>query len=916
MAVPPSPSRSSLEYDPPHGQNGVGIDAHAHADAASSEVHPQSDDPISAIKLEQRQHDDGPFRPPLSTSDSLFDTMTPADVDIKPLEPKFEPESATVKFEDEGEEEKPIATPTPTESKSATPAPKAGPQLIGHLPRAENDALSTFEQIRDNWYQYNTLGRSREALEGMNCDCIYEPGVDDPSVACGDGSDCINRLTQVECIPEDCRCRKHCQNQRFQRKQYANIEIVKTELKGFGLRAGQVIPKDAFIYEYVGDVVSTPSFSKRMRQYANEGIKHFYFMMLQKDEFIDATKRGGIGRFANHSCAPNCYVAKWTVGERVRMGIFAKRRIQKDEELTFNYNVDRYGHEAQTCYCGEPNCVGFIGGKTQTDVAGMDDLYLDALGLTEEVERLGLKGNKKKKGKKLDEDWSPDLKALTSKECPKIVQAIRQTQSKKVMLRLLGRIQMSDDLAVFRELMRLRGFSLMTNLMNDYKEDDEVLLLALQCMAKWPLLSRNKIDDSKISEPVENCTQSENERLKNTAQALLDAWALLEAAYRIPKRQSSAADAALDAYAPANLFGSTFDERPAKKAKRDPSEDDVPLLNIKPLGFSGAASGKATASSVVSTPPPPTEPLVKRPSRAEAANVIAAAIAAQKAEEERKEKERVEALAKAEEKAARRKERKEKEKERREKKEKSRKAAKEKGKAKAKDKEGVDAREKKLLKLVGAQVVKVMSKYKDRMPVETFKKHAKELTHLIAEKEKKSASYKENRLDSLSDEKVAKIKKFAKEYIHKVVHRLEKNKRASSSNTPSASGSASTLAGTTSAQSLPEAAAAASPSDGKEKGEEEMAMTVEEAMGMSEDEAEAEDDDEDEDGNADADADGDADSDEEMHDAPGEKNIDTPNEPAEPATPDALTAVWTSDQGVKGHDAIAVVDQGEPMVLQ
>ena len=135
--------------------------------------------------------------------------------------------------------------------------------------------------------------------------------------------------------------------------------------------------RDGFIYEYVGDVVSTPSFQKRMRQYANEGIKHFYFMMLQKDEFIDATKRGGIGRFANHSCAPNCYVAKWTVGERVRMGIFAKRRIQKDEELTFNYNVDRYGHEAQTCYCGEPNCVGFIGGKTQTDVAGMDDLYLD-----------------------------------------------------------------------------------------------------------------------------------------------------------------------------------------------------------------------------------------------------------------------------------------------------------------------------------------------------------------------------------------------------------------------------------------------------------------------------------------------------------------------------------------------------------
>ena len=76
------------------------------------------------------------------------------------------------------------------------------------------------------------------------------------------------------------------------------------------------------------------------------------------------------------------------------MGIFASRNVQQHEELTFNYNVDRYGHvvlhlwagrvliilhrhEAQPCYCGEPKCVGFIGGKTQTDIGAMDDLYLD-----------------------------------------------------------------------------------------------------------------------------------------------------------------------------------------------------------------------------------------------------------------------------------------------------------------------------------------------------------------------------------------------------------------------------------------------------------------------------------------------------------------------------------------------------------
>lgn len=50
---------------------------------------------------------------------------------------------------------------------------------------------------------------------------------------------------------------------------------------------------------------------------------------------------------------------------------------------------------------------------------------------------------------------------------------------------------------------------------------------------------------------------------------------------------------------------------------------------------------------------------------------------------------------------------------------------------------------------------------------------------MIADKEKKSASYKEGRLESLSDEKTIKIKKFAKDYIAKIIRKLEKSgKRA------------------------------------------------------------------------------------------------------------------------------------------
>jgi hypothetical protein len=132
----------------------------------------------------------------------------------------------------------------------------------------------------------------------------------------------------------------------------------------------------------------------------------------------------------------------------MRLGIFAKRDIIEGEELTFNYNVDRYGlvsqqnisereliffkrnrYDAQACYCGEPNCSGFIGGNTQTDLSAMDDLYLDgqfpfehetkvdtnslayilALGVSEEIAALGLKGNKRKKARKLDEDFKVSI---------------------------------------------------------------------------------------------------------------------------------------------------------------------------------------------------------------------------------------------------------------------------------------------------------------------------------------------------------------------------------------------------------------------------------------------------------------------------------------------------------------------------
>ena len=74
-----------------------------------------------------------------------------------------------------GDDDHSSASP-PTGTKSRVKKEKPGPQLIGHLPRAEEAAMKTFIEMELNHYQYNTLGRSREANESMTCDCQYEHG--------------------------------------------------------------------------------------------------------------------------------------------------------------------------------------------------------------------------------------------------------------------------------------------------------------------------------------------------------------------------------------------------------------------------------------------------------------------------------------------------------------------------------------------------------------------------------------------------------------------------------------------------------------------------------------------------------------------------------------------------------------------
>ncbi|KAG5519789.1 hypothetical protein PMAC_000062 [Pneumocystis sp. 'macacae'] len=405
-------------------------------------------------------------------------------------------------------------------------------KLFNDLPSAKQEALKTFEEHFYNIYHSKDLGESGQE-EIMTC----EYGI--KNQACGKNSDCINRMTSVECT-DDCNCGEDCQNRRFKLKQYSDIDVIKTKKKGYGIRANSDMESGQFIYEYVGEVIDEKKFRKRMKIYANEDIKHFYFMMLQRGEYIDATRKGGLGRFLNHSCSPNCYVDKWVVGTKLRMGIFCKRNILKGEELTFDYNVDRYGTTAQPCYCEEPGCIGIIGGKTQTELdSRIPQNILEALGFENlDFWDFSSKKIRKKKKGETDEEYYNSLESnpIDENGVTKIMSALLQCKERWIINRLLLRIHSNNDPIIQRRVMKMHGYQILGSVLRDWKEDFDISNMILNILLKWPRITKNKISSSKIETTVQTLASHENAELRRMAQELIKEWGNLSMAYRIPKK--------------------------------------------------------------------------------------------------------------------------------------------------------------------------------------------------------------------------------------------------------------------------------------------------------------------------------------------------------------------------------------------
>lgn len=232
------------------------------------------------------------------------------------------------------------------------------------------DAMRSTVQLPDgappfiHIFQNDFPGRKQKRLKDDDiaiCECKYSGN--DPESACGDR--CLNVLTNTECVPGYCPCGDRCKNQRFQKSEYAKTKLFLTDGRGWGLLADEDIKGGQFIIEYCGEVIALEEAKQRSESYHEHGLKDAYIISLNANYFIDATKKGSMARFINHSCMPNCETRKWTVLGETRVGIFAKQDISAGTELSYNYNFEWYGGATVRCLCGAANCSIFLGAKSQ-----------------------------------------------------------------------------------------------------------------------------------------------------------------------------------------------------------------------------------------------------------------------------------------------------------------------------------------------------------------------------------------------------------------------------------------------------------------------------------------------------------------------------------------------------------------------
>lgn len=134
---------------------------------------------------------------------------------------------------------------------------------------------------------------------------------------------------------------------------------------GQGLYAATKIPKGTHIIEYIGEKITKAAAQRRSEQWDSiartKGFGVVYIFELNKRQDIDGNVDYNLAKYINHSCEPNCE----SVNIRGHIWIVARRNIEENEELSYDYGYDMEYFREHPCLCRSNNCIGYIVRKDQ-----------------------------------------------------------------------------------------------------------------------------------------------------------------------------------------------------------------------------------------------------------------------------------------------------------------------------------------------------------------------------------------------------------------------------------------------------------------------------------------------------------------------------------------------------------------------
>lgn len=130
-------------------------------------------------------------------------------------------------------------------------------------------------------------------------------------------------------------------------------------ISGFGLFATRTFQRNSLIIEYCGEMLTGEAMvNKRDALYNALGKRYqqsCYLFRLDELKVLDATHKGNLSRFINHSCDPNCYSRVVQIDSSKKLLIFASKVIEAGEEIVYDY---KFPDEEQKipCLCGSEKC--------------------------------------------------------------------------------------------------------------------------------------------------------------------------------------------------------------------------------------------------------------------------------------------------------------------------------------------------------------------------------------------------------------------------------------------------------------------------------------------------------------------------------------------------------------------------------